>query len=76
MVVLGEGYTKYKNFFSDLAKVNPDWFDVALTFEDTMAHQILAGGDILLMSSIYELCELTQMHALKYGTVPIVISIG
>jgi glycogen synthase len=41
-----------------------------------MAHQILAGGDILLMSSIYELCELTQMHALKYGTVPIVISIG
>jgi starch synthase len=71
MVVLDEGDTKYENFYSDLAKVNPGRFDVALTFKDTLAHQILARNDILLMPSICELCGLTQMHALKYCTVPI-----
>ena len=76
MVVLGEGDSKYENFFSQLAKSNPDRFAVTLTFDDTLAHQILAGSDILLMPSIYEPCGLTQMYALKYGTVPIVSSVG
>jgi starch synthase len=76
MVVLGEGDSKYENFFSQLAKANPDRFAVALTFDDALAHQILAGSDILLMPSIYEPCGLTQMYALKYGTVPIVSSVG
>jgi starch synthase len=76
MIVLGEGDPKYENFFSDLAKANPDRVAVALTFNDGLAHQILAGSDILLMPSIYEPCGLTQMYALKYGTVPIVSSVG
>jgi starch synthase len=76
MVVLGEGDPKYENFFSQLAEANPDRFAVALTFDDALAHQILAGSDILLMPSIYEPCGLTQMYALKYGTVPIVSSVG
>ena len=76
MVVLGEGDSKYEKFFSQLAKANPDRFAVALTFDDALAHQILAGSDILLMPSIYEPCGLTQMYALKYGTVPIVSSVG
>ncbi len=76
MVVLGEGDSKYEKFFSDLATANPDRFAVALTFDDALAHQVLAGSDILLMPSIYEPCGLTQMYALKYGTVPIVSSVG
>ena len=76
MIVLGEGDPKYENFFSDLAKTNPDRVAVALTFDDGLAHQILAGSDILLMPSVYEPCGLTQMYALKYGTVPIVSSVG
>ncbi|MGK0180657.1 MAG: starch synthase, partial [Nitrospinales bacterium] len=76
MVVLGEGDSEYENFFSELAKANPDRFAVALTFDDALAHQVLAGSDILLMPSIYEPCGLMQMYALKYGTVPIVSSIG
>ena len=76
MVVLGEGDSKYENFFSELAKANPGRFAVALTFDDAQAHQVLAGSDILLIPSIYEPCELMQMYALKYGTVPIVSSVG
>ena len=72
MVVLGEGDSKYEKFLSELAKANPDRFAVALIFDDALAHQVLAGSDILLMPSIYEPCGITQMYALKFGTVPIV----
>jgi len=72
MVVLGEGDSKYEKFFSELAKANPDRFAVALTFDNALAHQVLAGSDILLMPSIYQPCGITQMYALKFGTVPIV----
>ena len=65
MVVLGEGNSKYENFFSKLAKVNTDRFAVALIFDDLLTHQVLTGSDILLMPSIYEPCGLTQMYALK-----------
>ena len=76
MVDLGEGDSKYENFFSELAKANPGRFAVALTFDDALAHQVLSGSDISLMPSIYEPCELTQMYGLKYGTVPIVSSVN
>ena len=61
-------------------RANPDRFAVALTFDvtfdDALVHQVLAGSDILLMPSIYEPYGITQMYALKYGTVPIVSSVG
>ena len=75
MVVLGEGDSKYEKLFSALAKANSDRFAVALTFNDALAHQVLVGSDILLMPSIYEPCRITQMYALKYGTVPIMSSV-
>jgi starch synthase len=59
-----------------LAKANPNRFAIALTFEDALAHQILAGSDILLMHAIYKPCRLLYMYTLKYGTVPIVSSVG
>jgi starch synthase len=60
-----------------LAKANPNRFAIiALTFKNALAHQILAGSDILLIPSIDEPCRLTKMHALKYGTVPIMSSVG
>ena len=57
-------------------RANPDRFAVALTFDDALVHQVLTGSDILLMPSIYEPYGITQMYALKYGTVPIVSSVG
>ncbi len=76
LFVLGQGDSKYETFFRQLAEKHPDRFATALAFDDALAHQVLAGSDILLMPSIYEPCGLTQMYALKYGTVPIVSSVG
>jgi starch synthase len=43
---------------------------------ETLAHKIVAGADVLLVPSRYEPCGLTQMYALRYGTVPLVRNTG
>ncbi|MEJ2023913.1 MAG: glycogen synthase, partial [Deltaproteobacteria bacterium] len=45
-------------------------------FEPDFAHRLMAGGDIFIMPSLYEPCGMTQMYALKYGTVPVVRRTG
>lgn len=45
-------------------------------FSEELAHLIYAGSDMLVVPSNYEPCGLTQMIALKYGTVPIVRAVG
>ena len=47
-----------------------------VTFDDKMAHLIEAGADIYLSPSKYEPCGLNQIYSLKYGTIPIVSSVG
>jgi starch synthase len=45
-------------------------------FNEPLAHQMEAGGDMFLMPSAYEPCGLNQIYSLKYGTVPIVRATG
>lgn len=45
-------------------------------FNEELSHLIYSGSDMVVMPSLYEPCGLTQMIALKYGTVPIVRSVG
>jgi starch synthase len=45
-------------------------------YDETLAHKVKAGADMLLMPSRYEPCGLTQFHAMKYGTVPVVHGTG
>ncbi|MCK5876398.1 MAG: glycogen synthase [Candidatus Marithrix sp.] len=45
-------------------------------FDEELAHLIYAGADMIIMPSMYEPCGLAQMIALRYGTVPIVRSVG
>ncbi|EXJ14378.1 glycogen synthase [Imhoffiella purpurea] len=47
-----------------------------LEYDESLAHLIYAGCDMLIIPSLYEPCGLTQMIAMKYGVVPIVRRVG
>jgi starch synthase len=54
---------------------NPDCH-LEVGFNEELAHLIYAGADMIIVPSRYEPCGLTQLIALRYGTVPIVRSVG
>jgi starch synthase len=74
--ILGTGEKKYRSFLSRLARSYPDKVGVSINFDESLAHQIMAGSDMLLMPSRYEPGGLTQLYALKYGTIPVVRATG
>lgn len=76
LVLLGTGDESYQNLFTRLQAQHPDRFGLKLGFDQTLAHKILAGCDMLLVPSLYEPCGLTQMFSIKYGTIPIVRATG
>jgi starch synthase len=76
MVVVGTGDGEVQEGFSLLAEREPSRFAVRFAYDPVLAHRLVAGADMLLMPSRYEPCGLTQMYALRYGTVPVVRATG
>ena len=75
-IVLGTGIPYLHEEFERLRHRFPGHFDAALEYNEGLAHQLYAGSDFLLMPSRVEPCGLNQMYAMRYGTVPIVRSVG
>ena len=76
LLILGTGEAQYENFFKDLAKQFPEQVSAQITFNLGLADRIYAGADIYLMPSKSEPCGLSQMNAMRYGTVPVVHATG
>ena len=76
LLILGTGEPQYENFFRDLARQLPEQVSAQITFNLGLADRIYAGGDIYLMPSKSEPCGLSQMNAMRYGTVPVVHATG
>ncbi len=76
LVILGTGDEKYHRVLSDAASRYPGRMRVLLQYDDGLARNIYAGSDLFLMPSHYEPCGLGQMHALRYGSVPLVRKTG
>ncbi|KAM0870415.1 hypothetical protein ACQ4PT_040015 [Festuca glaucescens] len=66
--------------FSNLAKKLHGEFDgrvkLCLTYDEPLSHLIYAGADFILVPSIFEPCGLTQLTAMRYGSIPIVRKTG
>ena len=76
LLILGTGEKQYETFFKELAEEFPDRVAAKITFNLGLAARIYAGGDIYLMPSKSEPCGLSQMNAMRYGTVPVVHCTG
>lgn len=74
-VILGTGETWLEEELRQLDAILPN-LRVVLQFNDRLAHLIEAGSDFFLMPSRYEPCGLSQMYALRYGSLPIVRRTG
>lgn len=75
-VVLGTGDADHENFFRHMQNVYGNRVRAIITFNKDMAQKIYAGADIFLMPSKSEPCGLSQMMAMRYGTVPVVRETG
>lgn len=76
LIILGTGDPKFEDFFRQAAEWYPDKLSVHIGFNEDLAHQIYAGADMFLMPSKFEPCGLSQLIAMRYGTLPIVRETG
>ena len=75
-IFLGSGESRYEQALVNLAREHPERIAVQLEFKEEREHRVIAGADALLMPSLYEPCGLTQMRAMRYGTVPLARRVG
>lgn len=74
--VLGTGERWLHDAFRTMTNQFPHRFDARLEYNEGLAHQLYAGSDYLIMPSRVEPCGLNQMYAMRYGTLPIVRTVG
>ena len=76
IVLLGTGDPGFEEAFSWFGQVFPDKLSANITFDVKLAQEIYAASDIFLMPSRFEPCGLSQMMAMRYGTLPLVHEVG
>ena len=75
IIVLGTGEKRYEDFFVWLS-YNSKNVRARIEYRADLCNKIYAGADMFLMPSRFEPCGLSQLIAMKYGTVPIVRATG
>jgi len=76
VAILGKGEAEYESMLTEVARRYPGRVSVRIGHDEELAHQIQGGADMLLVPSQYEPCGLTQLYAMKYGTIPVVRATG
>ena len=76
LVVLGTGDERYENMFRHYDWKYNDRVSANIYYSEDMSHKVYAACDAFLMPSLFEPCGLSQLMALRYGTVPIVRETG
>ena len=74
-VVLGQGEERFEKALVNACE-GKDNAVILIKYSDALAHKIYASSDFLLMPSIFEPCGISQMIAMRYGTVPIAGKVG
>lgn len=75
-VMVGSGESRYEDYFRHIQWRYPDLAHIFIGYNNSLSHKVIGCSDFLFMPSRFEPCGLTQMYALKYGTLPIVRQTG
>ena len=75
-VILGSGDPHLEGQFKHFAHNLPSNFAVVTRFDEALSRRIFGGADFFVMPSRFEPCGLTQMYAMRYGTLPVVRKTG
>ncbi len=76
VAVLGTGNTEYENALRYFEGKYPGTMAARIQFDPALSQRMYAGADLFLMPSLFEPCGLSQMIAMRYGTLPIVRETG
>ena len=76
LIILGTGDSRYEDLFRYYQYRYPKKMAARIYFNEAHSHKVYSGADILLMPSLTEPCGISQLIALRYGTVPIVRETG
>ena len=76
LIVVGTGDPVLERAFAQAAQVRPGRVAAHIGYSEDLAHRVQAGCDILAVPSRFEPCGLTQIYALRYGTLPLVRRTG
>lgn len=69
VVIMGTDQGNYLPRLKHIAEQYPDQF-VVVDFDEDFSHQVVAGCDVLINPARFEPCGLTQMFAMRYGSIP------
>jgi starch synthase len=76
LVIVGEGDRSIEAALAAAQERYPSRLSVTIGYDEERAHKLQAGSDILLAPARFEPCGLTQLYALRYGTLPVVRRTG
>jgi starch synthase len=76
LVLLGAGDADLERAFGLAAAQHRGRVRVEIGYDESLAHMIIAGADVILVPSRFEPCGLTQLYALRYGSLPLVRRVG
>ncbi len=76
LVILGTGEKEFEHSFKYFETRFPEKIKAVIDFDVELAQRIYAGSDLFLMPSAFEPCGLSQMIAMRYGTLPLVHEVG
>jgi starch synthase len=76
IVLLASGDPALERGFREWAAAEPERVAVRTAYDESLAHRIEAGADMLIMPSRFEPCGLNQMYSQAYGTIPLVRRLG
>jgi starch synthase len=76
IAILGSGDSDLEQGFAAAAEAHGGQVAVEIGYDEGLSHLIIGGSDVILVPSRFEPCGLTQLYALRYGTLPLVRRVG